>query len=63
VPTALDSRTGYIVCESSGEDYGDCVLSPTQTVALEQIAKKLLIRMIRDGLLESKTETQLILNH
>jgi hypothetical protein len=38
-------------------------LSPKQTVALEQITKKLLVRMIQDGLLESKPETELILDH
>jgi hypothetical protein len=59
-----DSQTGHIVWESSGEVTTATVfLSPKQTVALEQIAKKLLVRMIQDGLLESKTETQLILDH
>jgi hypothetical protein len=56
-----DSQTGHLVWESSGEVTTATVfLSPKQTVALEQIAKKLLVRMIQDGLLESKTETQLI---
>jgi hypothetical protein len=56
-----DSQTGHIVWESSGEVTTATVfLSPKQTVALEQIAKKLLVRMIQDGLLESKTETKLI---
>jgi ABC-type uncharacterized transport system auxiliary subunit len=59
-----DSQTGHIVWESSGEVTTATVfLSPKQTVALEQITKKLLIRMIQDGLLESKTETQLIQDH
>ena len=59
-----DSQTGHIVWESSGEATAATVfLSPKQTVALEQITKKLLVRMIQDGLLESKTETQLILDH
>ena len=54
-----DSQTGHIVWESSGEVTTATVfLSPKQTVALEQIAKKLLVRMIQDGLLESKTETR-----
>jgi hypothetical protein len=58
-----DSETGHIVWESSGEVTTATVfLSPKQTVALEQIAKKLLVRMIQDGLLESKTETQVILD-
>jgi hypothetical protein len=51
-----DAQTGHIVWESSGEGTTSTVfLSPRQTVALEQIAKKLLVRMIQDGLLESKT--------
>ena len=59
-----DSQTGHIVWELSGEVTAATVfLSPKQTVALEQIAKKLLVRMIQDGLLELKTETQLILDH
>ena len=59
-----DSQTGHIVWESSGEVTTAAVfLSPKQTVALEQIAKKLLVRMIQDGLLESKAETQLIQDH
>jgi hypothetical protein len=58
-----DSRTGHIVWESSGEITTATVfLSPKQTVALEQVAKKLLVRMIQDGLLESKTETQVIVD-
>ena len=59
-----DSQTGHIVWELSGEVTAATVfLSPKQTVALEQITKKLLVRMIQDGLLESKPETQLIQDH
>ena len=59
-----DSQTGHIVWESSGEVTTAAVfLSPRQTVALQQIATKLLVRMIQDGLLESKTESQFILDH
>jgi hypothetical protein len=59
-----DSLTGHIVWESSGEvTLATVFLSPRHTVALEQIAKKLLVRMIQDGLIESKTETQLIQDH
>jgi hypothetical protein len=59
-----DSQTGHIVWESSGEATAATVfLSPKQTVALEQITKKLLVRMLQDGLIESKTETQLIQDH
>jgi hypothetical protein len=59
-----DAQTGHIVWESSGEVTSATVfLSPKQTVALEQTAKKLLIRMIQDGLIESKTETDVIQDH
>jgi hypothetical protein len=59
-----DSQTGHIVWESSGEvTVATVFLSPKQAVALEQTAKKLLVRMIQDGLLESKTETQVIQDH
>jgi hypothetical protein len=59
-----DSQTGHIVWESSGEITTVTVfLSPKQTVALEQTAKKLLVRMIQDGLIDSKTETQVIQDH
>jgi hypothetical protein len=59
-----DSQTGHIVWESSGEVTTATVfLSPKQTVALEQTAKKLLARMIQDGLLDSKTETQVVQDH
>jgi hypothetical protein len=59
-----DSQTGHIVWESSGEvTVATVFLSPRQTVALEQITKTLLVRIIQDGLLESKPETQLILDH
>jgi hypothetical protein len=59
-----DSQTGHIVWESSGEGTtASVLLSPTQTVALEEIARKLLVRMIQDGLLESKRETKSIVDH
>jgi hypothetical protein len=59
-----DSQTGHVVWESSGEVTTATVfLSPKQTVALEQTAKKLLVRMIQDGLIDSKTETQVIQDH
>jgi hypothetical protein len=59
-----DSQTGHIVWESSGEGTTSSVLlSPTQTVALEEIARKLLVRMVQDGLLESKRETKSIVDH
>jgi len=59
-----DTQSGHIVWESSGEVTTATVfLSPRQTVALEQTARKLLVRMIQDGLLEAKTETQVIEDH
>jgi hypothetical protein len=48
-----DAQTGHIVWESSGEDTTSTVLVRLkQTVALEQIAKTLLVRMLQDGLLQ-----------
>ena len=59
-----DSQTGHIVWESSGEATTATVfLSAKQTVALEEIARKLLVRMIQDGLLESKRETRSTVDH
>jgi hypothetical protein len=59
-----DAWTGHIVWESSGEvTVATVFLSARQTVALEQTAKKLLARMIQDGLIGSKTETQIIVDH
>src|SRR5262249_36762384 len=56
-----DAETGHILWESSGEDTtATAFLSAKQTVPLEQIANRLLVRMIQDGLLESKTETHLV---
>ena len=54
-----DTQTGHMVWESSGEGTTASVfLSPAQTVTLEQIARKLLVRMIQDGLLDSEDENQ-----
>jgi hypothetical protein len=48
-----DTQNGHIVWESSGESTTSAaLLSLKRTVALEQIAKNLLVRMIRDGLLQ-----------
>lgn len=56
-----NSRTGHIAWESSGEvTVATVFFSPKQTVALQEIAKKLLVRMIQDGLLGSRTETKII---
>ena len=55
-----DSQTGHIIWESSGEiTVATVFLSPKQTVALQETAKKLLVRMIQDELLGSKTETKI----
>ena len=49
-----DSQTGHIVWESSGEGTtASVLLSPTQTVALDEIARKLLVRMLQDGIVTS----------
>ena len=59
-----DAQTGHIVWESSGEVTAATVfLSPKQTVALEQTAERLMVRMIQDGLIDAKTETQVIQDH
>jgi hypothetical protein len=59
-----DARTGHIVWESSGEITAATVfLSAKQTVALEKTTKKLLVRMIQDGLIGSKTQTQVMVDH
>lgn len=59
-----DTRTGHIVWESTGEVTVSTVfLSPKQTVALEQVAKKLLVHMIQDGLLGSKIENHIVQDH
>ena len=59
-----DAQTGHIVWELSGEvTVATVFLSPKQTVALEQTAKKLLAQMIQDGLIGSKTETQVTVDN
>ncbi|HKD48774.1 MAG TPA: hypothetical protein VKB67_13895 [Rhizomicrobium sp.] len=52
-----DTQNGHIVWESSGEiTVATVFLSPKQTVALEETAKKLFVRMIQDELIGSKTQ-------
>jgi hypothetical protein len=54
-----DVQTGHIVWESAGEvTVSTVLLSPKQTVPLEEIVEKLLFNMIQDGLLRGKTKTQ-----
>jgi hypothetical protein len=51
-----DTQTGKIVWESAGEvTVATKLLSSEQTVALDEIARKLWLRMIQDNLLEGKT--------
>jgi len=51
-----DTQTGKIVWESAGEvTVATKLLRSEQTVALDEIARKLWLRMIQDNLLEGKT--------
>jgi len=54
-----DTQTGRIVWESAGEvTVATKLLRSEQTVALDEIARKLWLRMIQDNLLEGKTESR-----
>lgn len=54
-----DVQSGHIVWESAGEvTVSTVLLSPTQTVPLEETVQKLLFNMIQDGLLRGKTKTK-----
>lgn len=54
-----DTQTGKIVWESAGEaTVATKLLRSEQTVALDEIARKLWLRMIQDNLLEGKTESR-----
>ena len=54
-----DAQTGHIVWESAGEITSSTVLlSPKQTVPLEETIQKLLFNMIQDGLLRGETKTE-----
>lgn len=53
-----DGQTDHIVWESAGEvTVASVLLSSRQAVPLEEIFEKLLFRMIQDGLLRGKTNT------
>lgn len=53
-----DAQTDHIVWESAGEvTVATVLLSSRQAVPLEEIFEKLLFRMIQDGLLGGKTNT------
>jgi hypothetical protein len=59
-----DTQSGHIVWEASGEVTASAVfLSPKQTIGLERVVKKLLVSMIQDELLGSRTETQGMQDH
>jgi hypothetical protein len=59
-----DTQSGHIVWEASGEVTAATVfLSPKQTIAFEQVAKRLSVSMIQDELLGSRTETQVMQDH
>ena len=54
-----ETQTGKIVWESAGEaTVATKLLRSEQTVALDEIARKLWLRMIQDNLLEGKTESR-----
>jgi hypothetical protein len=54
-----DVRSGHIVWESAGEvTVSTVLLSPKQTVPLEETVQKLLVNMIQDGLLRGKIKTE-----
>lgn len=54
-----DTQTGKIIWESAGEaTVATKLLRSEQTVALDEIARKLWLRMIQDNLLEGKTESR-----
>lgn len=54
-----DTQTGHIVWESAGEiTVSTVLLSPKQTVPLEETMQKLLFSMIQEGLERGKTKTE-----
>jgi len=54
-----DAQSGHIFWESAGEvTVSTVLLSPKQTVPLEEAVQKLLFNMIQDGLLRGKTKTE-----
>jgi len=56
-----DAQTGHVVWESAGEaTVSTVLLSAKQAVPLQELVEKVLVRMIQDGLLESKTKTHIL---
>jgi len=54
-----DTRTGQILWQSSGEStVATRLLRPERTVPLDEIARKVWLRMIQDGLLAGKTSSE-----
>jgi hypothetical protein len=54
-----DVQSGHLVWESAGEvTVSTVLLSPKQTVPLEETVQKLFFSMIQDGLLRGQTKTQ-----
>jgi hypothetical protein len=54
-----DVQSSHIVWESAGEvTVSTVLLSPKQTLPLEETVQKLLFNMIQDGLLRGKTKTE-----
>jgi hypothetical protein len=55
-----DTRMGQILWQSSGEiTLATRLLRPERTVSLDEIARKVWLRMIQDGLLAGKTSSEL----
>jgi hypothetical protein len=53
-----DTRTGQILWQATGESTaGTRLLRPERTVPLDEMARKLWLRMIQDGLLAGKTSS------
>jgi len=54
-----DARVGQILWQSTGEiTLATRLLRPERTVALDEIARKVWLRMIQDGLLAGKTSSE-----
>jgi hypothetical protein len=55
-----DTKMGQILWQSTGEiTLATRLLRPERTVSLDEIAQKVWLRMIQDGLLEGKTSSEL----
>jgi hypothetical protein len=55
-----DTRMGQILWQSAGEiPLATRLLRPERTAPLDEIARKLWLRMVQDGLLAGKTSSEL----